>query len=244
LSDLIAAKLRFKQGLMQQLLTGKRRFPKFRDEWIERVIEDVALVNPSFPRTVESEESVAFLAMADIGEGCIHRQQVRTVREVANGMTKFADGDILVPKITPCFENGKGCHCKNLIGGVGFGSTEFVVIRANATVDSRLLFAYTMSFPFRSKGGASMSGTGGQQRLQTDFIRSYRVRFSKCRREQNAIAEVFDTADREIDLLRRELDALKTQKKGLMQKLLTGQVRVPASGGRKSPVSQRRGGKS
>ena len=71
-----------------------------------------------------------------------------------------------------------------------------------------------------------MSGTGGQQRLQTDFIRSYRVRFSKCRREQNAIAEVFDTADREIDLLRQQLAALKTQKKGLMQKLLTGQVRV------------------
>ena len=61
-------------------------------------------------------------------------QRIRKIEEVYRGYTYFQENDLLIAKITPCFENGKMSIAKNLVNGIGFGSTEFIVLRAKEGV--------------------------------------------------------------------------------------------------------------
>jgi restriction endonuclease S subunit len=239
---LIAAKQRLKKGLMQQLLTGRFRFPEFgkparrRDElpigWKRVRLQEVAQVNPSQAKPGHNDCCVTFLAMADISEqGRMASKQERPYLSVSNGFTSFLDGDILVAKITPCFENGKGAHLEGLTNGIGFGSTEFHVIRAH-NADARFLFLHTQSRPFRGRGEANMTGSAGQKRVPAEFVRDYPIPLPE-REEQRRIAATMSACDREIHLLVQKRARLQKQKKGLMQKLLTGEVRVKVRSGQR-----------
>lgn len=242
---LIEAKQRLKKGLMQQLLTGRLRFPQFGKParkhvdlpkgWKMSRIQDIARVNPSTEKPKHENCTVSFFSMADISEeGRIATEQERPYLSVTNGFTSFQDGDILVAKITPCFQNGKGAHVKGLTNGIGFGSTEFHVVRPRK-VDERFLFLHTQSRPFRARGEANMIGSAGQKRVPTVFIRKYPIPLPSDE-EQRYISLSLYTCDHEIQLLIRKRDRLQEQKRGLMQKLLTGEVRVPVKA-RKHNVS-------
>jgi len=226
LSNLISAKLRLKRGLMQQLLTGKRRFGEFVRSWRETTLADIAEVNPGRLNGLGGDTTVTFLGMSDIAEGggIIFRHK-RRLEEVNKGYTPFLDGDILVAKITPCFENLKGALVDGLLHKCGFGSTEFHVLRVTDTCDPIFIYHVTMSDRFRQTGTGSMSGSAGQKRIPRDFVKGYRFQIPSLT-EQRRIAAVLSAADNEINLLRRKLELLKKQKRGLMQKLLTGKVRV------------------
>ena len=76
--------------------------------WQRVTIGSVANVNPRLPRTPLPDEEVSFVSMSDLGVGTITNRQTRLANVVLNGFTQFTDGDILIAKITPCFENGKG----------------------------------------------------------------------------------------------------------------------------------------
>ncbi len=76
----------------------------------------------------------------------------------------------MVAKITPCFENGKGALVRNLINRVGFGSTEFHVIRSGKDVFSDYLFYHTRLYRFRGHGEQNMTGSAGQKRVPTDCM--------------------------------------------------------------------------
>jgi type I restriction enzyme S subunit len=162
--------------------------------------------------------------MSDVGEGKIISRQTRLARRVLNGFTQFADGDILIAKITPCFENGKGCRCEGLTSGLGFGSTEFIVLRPKSDVDSLFLFHLTTSDGFRKAGAASMVGSAGQKRLQPGFVRTFAFSLPPLP-EQKAIASVVTTWDRGIRQLSDLIAAKLRFKQGLMQQLLTGRRR-------------------
>ena len=107
-----------------------------------RPISELAYINPGrVPIAGGPETSVSFIPMADVSEsGEWTNHKVRRLREVSSGYTAFAEGDVLFAKITPCMENGKGAHALGLINGVGFGTTEFHVVRAREGIsDSRYL---------------------------------------------------------------------------------------------------------
>src|SRR3989344_3481727 len=100
-------------------------------------MSDSKEINPSKAEIRKMSEStvVSFLAMADVSENAeILKRQERKLSEVKNGFTFFKNGDVLVAKITPCFENGKGAFIENMKNGIGFGSTEFHVLRVNIKV--------------------------------------------------------------------------------------------------------------
>ena len=87
----------------------------------------------------------------------------------------FRDGDMLVAKITPCFENGKGAVARGLANGVSFGTTELHVLRPKPDLDRRFLFYVSISVTFRRLGEAGMYGAGGQKRVTTAFISDLRT---------------------------------------------------------------------
>jgi type I restriction enzyme S subunit len=139
-----------------------------------------------------SAKQVSFLPMEAIGEqGEFDASAIREKEDVETGYSVFFDGDIIVAKITPCFENGKGALVQGLLNGVGFGTTELRVLTPNKEFDGRFLFYITASEPFRKQGEASMTGAAGQKRVTDEFIKNFRVAVPSLA-EQEAIAAYLD----------------------------------------------------
>lgn len=219
----LAEKQRQKKYLMQQLLTGKKRLPGFSEQWKKVKLGDVCVVNP--PKEDDYPDVVAFLGMADISEnGSIITEHKKNYESVKTGFTPFKRGDILIAKITPCFENGKGALTDKCSFAYGFGSTEFHVLRCKAA-NSKFIYYHTRTDFFRKRLEAEMVGSAGQKRVQANSIINYAILLPPPI-EQTAIAEVLSAADREIELLQQDIEQEKEKKKALMQLLLTGIVRV------------------
>ena len=92
---------------------------------------------------------------------------------VYDGYTYFADGDLCIAKITPCFENGKGALAAGLTSGVGFGTTELHVVRPGPNIDPRFLFYVSIADDFRKLGESELCGAGGQKRIDESFIKDW-----------------------------------------------------------------------
>jgi len=101
--------------------------------------------------------------------------QAKSLAEVAGGYTYFADGDVLLAKITPCFENGKLGIAANLINGIGFGSSEYIVFRPGQSLFKDWLYYFLSRETFRKEGAARMSGAVGHKRVSKEFIETYPI---------------------------------------------------------------------
>lgn len=153
----------------------------------------LAEINPPAPR-LRSDERVSFLPMAHAHEdGTISVEESRRQAEVKTGYTAFADSDVLVAKVTPCFENNKIVHAR-LPTKFGYGSTEFHVARAGEELDPRFLLHFLRQDWVRRAGQRRMTGSGGQRRVPKSFLEELRVpKFTMP--EQRRIAAILDQAD-------------------------------------------------
>ncbi len=135
-------------------------------------ITELADINPACPLIgLEPDSSVSFIPMSDASEsGQWIGRQTRKLHEVRSGYTPFREGDVLFAKITPCMENGKGCQALGLVNGVGFGSTEFHVLRAKPNADARFLYHWLQSDMLRVAAEAMMTGSAGQRRVPSEFF--------------------------------------------------------------------------
>jgi restriction endonuclease S subunit len=102
-------------------------------------------------------------------------KDVKPISEVIGGYTYFKNDDVLVAKVTPCFENGKAGIAKELVNGVGFGSSEFFVLRASESILPEWIYLNIKSDQFGTQGKKQMSGTSGLQRLPREFISSFKI---------------------------------------------------------------------
>lgn len=139
-------------------------------------LAEIATINPKRRFEPSDEFLVTFLPMASVGEdGQVVEEKTKSLSEVRKGFTYFERGDILVAKITPCFENGKGGDTRGISYDVGFGSTEFHVIRPISEDAVDFIHLIVQSSRFRSEGEKSMTGSAGQKRVPANFIRDYSV---------------------------------------------------------------------
>ena len=124
-------------------------------------------------KTIEA----SFLGMAEVGEnGSLNLSEVQTIEESWKGYTYFKENDVLFAKITPCMENGKGAIAKGLRNGIGFGSTEFHVLRPIEGVSrSAWIYHLTHSDKFRKIAESFMTGSAGQKRVPTHFFDRFKV---------------------------------------------------------------------
>lgn len=100
--------------------------------------------------------------MEAIGEnGGLNLVSTKPLDEIGITYTEFQDGDVVVAKITPCFENGKAALAEGLTNGAAFGTTELHVLRPLPVLDRRLLFYLIISSVYRKTGEAEMHGAGG-----------------------------------------------------------------------------------
>ena len=139
----------------------------------------VCSINPKKshdPRLVSGAE-VSFVPMPAVTErGEIDSTAIKEYDKVKTGFTYFAENDVLFAKITPCMENGKGAVAKGLHNGIGFGSTEFHVLRPiSGKTDPYWIYALTAFSQFRMDAASNMTGSAGQRRVPASFLENYRV---------------------------------------------------------------------
>lgn len=196
-------------------------------DWEEKKLGDIAEINP---RNGEiTSQFVTFLTMSDISEhGGIIKENIIPNISLKPGFTSFKKGDIIIAKITPCFENGKGALLDNITEEYGFGSTEFHVIRSRQC--NHFIYFHTISYAFRKRLESQMTGSAGQKRVPADSVSSYKLPVPPLP-EQQKIAEVLGTWDKAIEKQSQLIKKLELRKKGLMQQLLTGKKRLPGFNG-------------
>ncbi|HDZ3370793.1 restriction endonuclease subunit S [Pseudomonas aeruginosa] len=164
--------------------------------WPRVKLGDVATINPRPPRDVDESQQVTFVAMASASEdGYLLASETRILSETRKGFTYFDSNDVLLAKITPCFENGKCLRPGQIPTDIGFGSTEFHVIRPDSEkLDGLYLFYLVWSEQFRFWGEKSMFGAAGQRRVGSDFLKGFEIPLPPLS-EQKRIAAILDKAD-------------------------------------------------
>ncbi len=189
--------------------------------WGLRKLGDCCEINPkkAQDKCLTLDVEVSFVPMPAVGErGEFDASDIRCYREVRTGFTYFRENDVLFAKITPCMENGKGAIAKGLRNGVGFGSTEFHVMRPVAGVStSHWLYTMSVLCPFRIEAEANMTGSAGQRRVPASFLKGYLVALPPIERQESfeAFAVQEDKVKCSVQKNLRRLEALK---KSLMQR--------------------------
>lgn len=159
-------------------------------------LEKVADLNPSLEAGLDDGEEVSFIPMSavDADSATAENRETRSYSEVSKGYTPFLDKDVLVAKITPCFENGKIAQA-HITHQYGFGSTEFHVVRARTDqVDPRYLVHFLRQDRIRQQGESRMTGSAGQRRVPEHFLAGLHIPLPPLP-EQRRIAEILDKAD-------------------------------------------------
>ena len=119
---------------------------------------------------------VSFVPMEAVGEyGGLSLDTEKPLDEIGTGYTYCRDGDVVVAKITPCFENVKGALAGGLKNKIAFGTTELHVLRSRGSADPAFLFYLSISRAFRQSGEAHMYGAGGQKRVPEIFLKDLRA---------------------------------------------------------------------
>ncbi|EAA1587295.1 restriction endonuclease subunit S [Escherichia coli] len=179
-------------------------------------------------KKVSDYELVSFIGMQDVSEDAQLKNNTQLpFKEVKSGFTYFEKGDVLLAKITPCFENGKGCHTADLPTNVGFGSTEFHVLRENEDSDSRFIYFWTTDKKFRASLESEMVGSAGHRRVPLVAIEKYLIPCPPNLQEQSAIADSLSDINNFILALEKLIVKKQAIKTATMQRLLTGKTRLP-----------------
>lgn len=148
-------------------------------KWQIKKIADVAKINPpkSEINQLADDLTVSFVPMADVNQyvGRILGIQTKKLGEVRKGYTYFKSRDIIFAKITPCMQNGKTAIASNLVNDIGFGSTEFHVIRPSSEVLPEWIYYILRQQSFRQEAEKHMTGTAGQQRLPKEYLEEFEI---------------------------------------------------------------------
>ena len=181
----------------------------------------VCSINPkkSHDQRLVSGAEVSFVPMPAVTErGEIDATAIKEYDEVKTGFTYFAENDVLFAKITPCMENGKGAVAKGLHNGIGFGSTEFHVLRPiSGKTDPSWIYALTAFSQFRMDAVSNMTGSAGQRRVPASFLENYRVSLPPIALQEQFAAFVEQT-DKSKFAVQQALDKAQLLFDSLMQK--------------------------
>ena len=173
-------------------------------------ISKVCSVNPRKAEisNLNGSTTVSFVPMSDLGENEMYfkAKDQKRLQDVGPSYTYFKESDVLVAKVTPCFENGKAGIAKDLINGIGFGSSEFYVLRPGEFVTTQWIYFSIATPEFRSWATPKMTGTGGLQRVPRSVIESYHIPLPSITTQRTILTEI--EAERSIvsaneDLIQR-----------------------------------------
>lgn len=200
------------------------------DAWCDAKISEVASVNPTLDKAgIPDDLEVSFVPMPAVQaeSGIIDVSGKRKFSEVKKGYTPFCEGDVLFAKITPCMENGKIAVVPEVINGIGFGSTEFHVLRALSGMNAKYIYYYVSSQAFRRQAEHNMSGAVGQRRVTTPYLSACDVPLPPTNEQHRIVAkieELFSELDKGIECLKAAREQLKVYRQALLKHAFEGKL--------------------
>lgn len=198
-----------------------------KEGWKIKKLGEICEVAPSKNRSkaknIDPLSEVSFIPMEDltIGDKYVYPSRRESYKNISSGYTYFEEGDILIAKVTPCFENGKLAIAKGLAHGIGFGSSEYIVIRNTAQeIISDYIYYYLRTEFFKRNGKKLMVGACGLKRLPKAYVASLLIPFPLSFQEQQRIVEILDAEFAKIDALKANAEKSLQAAKDLFQSAL------------------------
>ena len=198
--------------------------------WVWTRLGEIGTINPKTKgENIEDDTEVTFLPMRCVEEltGCFDLSLTKRFSEVKKGYTPFVDGDLIFAKITPCMENGKIAIVKGLKNGMGFGSTEFHVIRLSKIIPGKFLFYFLVRQELRKDAKRNMTGSAGQLRVSTIYIQQIIFPLPPLP-EQRAIVskieQLFSDLDNGIENFRKAQAQLKLYRQSVLKAACEGKL--------------------
>lgn len=174
---------------------------------------EVCLLNPkkSEIAKIPASTSVSFVPMAQVDEvsGTMNSSDVKLLGDVRKGYTYFAEGDVVFAKITPCMENGKSAIARGLTNGIGFGTTEFHILRPGHVALPEWIHFFLRQPCFREEAKKNMHGASGQQRVPTDFLREVQIPVPPLAEQRRIVARIEELTRRAEEAKKLRQEALK-----------------------------------
>ncbi|GKX41585.1 restriction modification system DNA specificity domain-containing protein [Pectobacterium carotovorum subsp. carotovorum] len=195
-------------------MTGRyKTYPEYKDSgvhWLREIPADWSVVPLKYLASLNPKKSgldkqkmseyCSFIPMDKLKLNNLRLDEAKLISDVYDGYTYFENEDVLLAKVTPCFENKNIAVAKNLLNGIGFGSSEIYVLRANSKLHNQFLFYRLQEDGFMEIATAAMSGAGGLKRVPAEVINSFVTAFPSLS-EQQKIVNFLDHETAKIDTL-------------------------------------------
>lgn len=185
-------------------------------------LKDITIFSPQYVGD-NIDGDVSFVPMESLRNGTIDYKTIPFLK--AKGKyTYFGNQDLLIAKVTPCFENGNIAIARNLLNGIGFGSSEIFVLRPNKEVISQYLFYLSQSRDFQDKACATMCGVGGLKRISPLFMRTYEFDMPSIENQQRMVTYLdtkLSEIDHQVSILTSKRDAYLRLKKSIINHAVT-----------------------
>ncbi len=194
------------------------------DDWNITTIKYACVFSPKCSKIVGLgiENEITYTPMEYIKNG-YYIQNTKIIADIPSSLTMYEEGDIVMAKVTPCFENGNIARMDNLVNGVGVGSSELYVFRTKK-YNRDYLFYLLQNYIFKDCAASTMIGTGGLKRVSSHFIKNSKQPFPPIS-EQKAIAEFLDKKCGEVDALiadiQQEIETLEQYKRSVITEAVT-----------------------
>ncbi|MBF0208880.1 MAG: restriction endonuclease subunit S [Oligoflexia bacterium] len=198
--------------------------------WISLKLGDICLVNPKLDKsTYEDNLLASFVPMPAVGaeSGKIDVSQEKKIKEVKKGYTHFFKRDVLFAKITPCMENGKMAVVPTLKNNIGFGSTEFHVLRAFNCISEYYLYYFVSSKKFRIDAEHKMTGAVGQRRVPTSYLSNSLIPIPPLNEQHRIVTkieELFSKIDKGVESLQKAKELLVLYRQSLLKHAFEGKL--------------------
>lgn len=193
--------------------------------WSSIRLDEIANYNPKHSKDISDATPVSFVPMTVITENSanIGQHDQRPLGQVRKGYTHFADGDVIIAKITPCFENGKGAIASNLISGIGCGTTELHVLRPSGAILKEYLYHYLHREQFRKEAKTQMTGTAGQLRVPSDYLKNVEIPLAPLNEQKRIVAKLDELLPK-VEACKERLQKIPAILKRFRQSVLAAAV--------------------
>jgi len=201
-----------------------------KQNWVITTLNEITEINPTLDKSLFPDDlTVAFVPMpaVEAGTGKIDVDSIRKFGDVKKGYTPFQKNDILFAKITPCMENGKMAIVPTLSTEIGFGSTEFHVLRPREGINPSFIYYFVSSEKFRYDAEHNMTGAVGQRRVPTPYLQNHPISippFAEQKRIVAKIEELFSEIDKSVENLVKTQDLLKAYRQSILKNAFEGKL--------------------
>ena len=202
---------------------------KLPDSWVWVRLGEVVEVNPNKIKIdIGENELVDFIPMKNVSESSpeIIEKNFEKFKDLQKGYTQFIKNDILFAKITPCMENGKTAIISDLKEKIGYGSTEFHILRSTKIINNKLLYNFLKQKGFREDARYNMMGSVGFRRVPTEFMKSYPFPLPPLEEQQEIVRildEVLENENKVKELLELE-ERIDILEKSILNKAFKGEL--------------------